>query len=329
MIEDIDEFSNIVNEVQNLLSLNQEWVKRYGIYAQNIDVNHKKIKEKKKEFNEWSPLYLYMTLTEAKGRMAFSLRYFGQEVATLKTNSDNTTISTTKYDDSNKRDFNCPIELDNKSWRSEEAKDFRRHFSGFPLRTDKSGKQNNEHRIESLLLTEFSRANRIEKIISNIQPVKLAGIARFQMPTPLRASDINNVTYADWHGGGIDILTRIGTGGATKLCVMEVKDENVPKEPPGKAIQQALAYATFLGKLLKSESGQQWWNIFGFNGDLPGHLDIYVCCVMPSIENNDTSFSGKMINLSGDNLLLDYIYFNERDNCIVDIESSLKLCETK
>jgi len=97
-----------------------------------------------------------------------------------------------------------------------------------------------------MLLTEFSKKSGKDKVLCNIQPVKIAGIARFQMPTPLYASDIKNVEFAKWEGGGIDILSRIGTGNATKLCIMELKDENAPKEPPTKAIFQGLAYATFI-----------------------------------------------------------------------------------
>jgi len=47
-----------------------------------------------------------------------------------------------------------------------------------------------------MLLTEFSKKSGKDKVLCNIQPVKIAGIARFQMPAPLYASDINNVKYA-------------------------------------------------------------------------------------------------------------------------------------
>lgn len=323
-----NECKKSVAKVRALLEKNREWVKRYATYAQTISANLGKIKNKKKSFNEWAPLYLYTTISEATRKMTFSLRYLGQEVAILNSDSEKITISTTKYDKSNDRDFDCKTKLDNKDWTSQEAKVFRRHFSDLPMRTDKSKKGNEEHRIESLLLTEFSKNTRKGKIISNIQPVKVAGIARFQMPTPLSASGVKDVTYANWNGGGIDILSRIGTGTATKLCVMEVKDENVPIEPPSKAILQALAYSTFIRELLRSESGELWWKIFGFKGKLPYQLEIYVVCVMPSTNNNDKSFGGGKISIDGDSFLLNYMYFKELDNCILDIKSSLKQCRT-
>ena len=145
------------------------------------------------------------------------------------------------------------------------------------------------------------------------------------MPTPLYASDINNVKFAYSSGGGIDILSRIGTGSTIKLCIMELKDENVPKEPPAKAIQQGLAYATFITELLRSESGQGWWKIFGFSGKIPEQLELYVVCVMPLINNSDTSFANKIIKTTKDSFHLHYIYFQEVIK-IAKVMTSLKQC---
>ncbi len=90
----------------------------------------------------------------------------------------------------------------------------------------------------------------------NIQPVLMAKKARFQMPTPLKASEKGKISYAGV-GGGIDILARVGkgSGNGTKLCIIEVKDEHSHKEPPKTAIKQALVYATFIRELLRSEQG--------------------------------------------------------------------------
>jgi hypothetical protein len=325
----IDECKNIVSEVQKLLIQNREWVQRYAYYAQTISAKYEKVKSKKNKFNEWAPLYLYTNLSEAIKTMKYSLRYLGQDVAKLKFGREKIIISTKKFDDTNIRDFDCPIRLDDQEWTSEKASKFRRHFSNCPERTDNSGKGNEEHRIESLLLTEFSKSSRKDKILYNIQPVRLAGVARFQMPTPLAASNIRDVKYSAWNGGGIDILSRIGTGSATGLCIMEIKDENVPEEPAAKAILQGLAYATFIRALLRSESGGQWWKIFGFSRKLPEHIKLPVVCVMPSIQNNDTSFSDKIIKLDKDSLHLNYLYFKERNTIIVDVVTSLKQCDPK
>ncbi len=184
-----------------------------------------------------------------------------------------------------------------------------------------------------MFLTEFTKKIGINKIICNIQPVKISGIARFQMPTPLYGSNIKNIKYAGYGGGGIDILSRIGKSNTIKLCIMELKDENTVKEPPAKVIHQALAYATFIRELLRSDWGQQWWKIFGFGGKLPQSLELYVTCVMPSRENpadNDRSFADVIVKTNGqDSFHLNYIYFQEKDNKLMGIETSLKQCIVK
>jgi hypothetical protein len=331
----IEKCEEMVSHVQDLLNSdeNKEWVSRYSKYAEEINANWDKIKNlKKNRFNEWAPLYLYMNVTEAKGRMMFSLRYLGQDVAKLNASSDKITISTKGYEKKNKRDFECDVELEKCEWKAKTASIFRRHFSNNYNRTATSKKKNDEHRIESLFLTNFAKKSSKDKILCNIQPVKIASIARFQMPTPLYASDIKNIKYAKSAGGGIDILSRIGKSNTTKLCIMELKDENVPKEPPAKVILQSLAYATFIRELLRSESGQQWWKIFGFGGKLPKQLELYVVSVMPSRKNineNDRSFADVIIKTGEDSFHLDYLYFHEVDNKLVDIETSLKQCRVQ
>lgn len=319
---------NLIENVDEVLSLNSEWVQRYNAYAKEISFNDADLQGKKTKFYEWAPLHLYMTIGEAKGNMLFSLRYVGQDVAKLKVNKQGVNVTTKQFTERNMRDFGCNISLNNHQWSSKEAAGFRKHFSSNPVRLDVS-KKNDEHRVESLLLTEFSKTDSKDKLLCNIQPVKLSGIARFQMKTPLTASNVKSIQYEKkpGSGGGIDIVSRIGVGGGTKLCIMEVKDENIAAEPPESAILQGLSYGVFVLNLLRSESGDLWWKIFGFNGKLPGFIDLYIVCSMPSVEGNDTSFAEKVINYKQDTFHLHYLYFQEKDNCIKNFETSLKQCK--
>ena len=325
----INECENMIFKVQELLMDNNEWISRYAEYAKKINANLEKIKRsKEKVFHEWAPLYLYMNVTQAKGQMGFNLRYLGQQVADLKFLNGNIIISTKKFDKNNERDFDFKDKLDNIEWKSKAATNLRQHFSTCSKRTGNSGRENEEHRIESMLLTEFSKKSK-NKILCHIQPVKIASIARFQMPTPIRASDIKNLKYSKTYGGGIDIMSRIGKGSSTKLCIMELKDENDSKLASMNAIQQGLVYVVFIRELLRSRSGGEWWKIFGFSGKIPDKLELYVVCVMPTLEKNDLSFSGQIITTDNDSFNLNYIYFDEKDNKITGIVTSLKQCIVK
>lgn len=330
----LTECNELVTSATSQLGRNlEEWTNRYADYAEQILKKLEIIQAKKNKFNEWAPIHLYMTIGSAKEGMKFSLRYHGQEIAKMKVTSKDEVIITTKesgsdFNAKNKRDFGCQVELNDEQWRSMEASEFRRHFAGLPARSGKSGKGNEEHRVESLLLTEFSKAAK-DKLLRSIQPVKIAGVARFQMPTPFSAS--STLGYSGANGGGIDILSRIGIGAGARLCIMEVKDENTSKEPPHKAVQQGLAYAVFIRELLRSKSGSEWWQIFGFNRRLPEKLELSVVSAMPPKEGDDLSFAGQVIHVpnSEDCIHLHYLSFQEKDNKLLAMASSLPQCTSQ
>lgn len=111
------------------------------------------------------------------------------------------------------------------------------------------------------------------------------------------------------------------------MAVLELKDENNPKEPIEKVLKQATAYAVFILELLHSESGKDWYKIFGFNGELNTEkpITIRVCSVMPHKKNApDDTFESFKLKCGQDYLEYHWMYFGEKDNKIIDIESSLK-----
>lgn len=326
------DFNKIIVNTRNELFNNSEWIDRYSKYAEEIDKNITIIKNAKKYFHQWKPLYLYMSVSKSKNvslsKVSFDLRYAGQKVADLFVVDTKPLLIIDKNTAlHNQRDFKCSIGEVRTDWLSREAQKFRQHFRQYPLRENTiDNKGNDEHRCESMLLTEFSKSSSKEKHnkLSWIQPVLIGDFARFQMPTPLKSSSLDKgIKYAKQYGGGIDILSRVRSGNRVKLCIMEVKDENISKEPPQKAVAQGLSYALFIRELLRSTCGKQWWKIFGFSGNIPNKLQLLVCCVMPSNKNNDISFSNKKFSIENDEFELHYIYFKDNHINITDIESSL------
>ena len=318
-------FTDTIQTTRKLLKENPEWRMRFAGYAKAIEENLPNLNARRKEFHRWSPLKVYLTVSAAKAAKStanFELRYLGQAVAKLKTKSSRE-LTTSGFYENNVRDFDCTLKLTSADWDGPEAKAFRAHFrKREAVRNKMSRKGNEEHRIESLLLSEFERRDS-GKALAGIQPVQIAR-CRFPMPTPLTASDHPNVSYSGPSGGNIDILARCRVfGQITKLMVIEVKDENMPDEPPRLAAQQALAYATFLRELLRSECGPAWWRLFGFGGKIPEHLEIFAACAMPGGDNPDHSFDGRFFLIEGDNIELHTIYFEEMDDKIMEIKHSL------
>lgn len=81
-----------------------EWKPRYREYAARILENTEKIKQLKKKFHQWTPLYVYMAAGEAKNSAStFNLRYQGQAVADIKFKGDEVCLDTRKYQENNKK----------------------------------------------------------------------------------------------------------------------------------------------------------------------------------------------------------------------------------
>ena len=333
----------VVNTTRTELN-NPEWETLYADYVTAIHANLDHLKKIRSSFKEWSPLTVHINITNAKmakttRTAALDLRYRGQKVADMRCKEKGGTIeiklSTEGYNANNKAHFNCDITLNKDNWRGPKAREFRNHFKKtLPGRKKAvNGRDNEEHRLESLFITEFSKKSSKGKALLGIQPVMLDNL-KFPMPTPLSASK-GTVKYAKYHdkkmrpivkGGGIDLLARTGTGGrATYLCIMELKDENKPKEPPIEALKQALAYTTFMRELLRSACGPAWWKLFGFKGAIPKNLKLYAVCVMPANGYTDKSFKGMELTIGCDIIKLHYIYFIEKSSVIKIVDTSLNI----
>ena len=149
--------------------------------------------------------------------------------------------------------------------------------------------------MESAFLTDLEKAQSSDKAL---KPVEING-KRFQMPTPFRASKLHNVSvkddlgqddkfsYAGRSGGGIDILACRIKDNHSFLTVIELKDKKDSNEPPEKVMYQAIAYATFIHELVRSEkaNGIDWYNLFLNNEKrkIPDELVIKCVVAMPGL----------------------------------------------
>jgi hypothetical protein len=200
-------------------------------------------------------------------------------------------------------------------WNSPEGARFRNHFISLEngtLEKPKRKKGNEEHRLESKILTDFNKRSSLEKALVGIQPVTLAGI-RFGMPTSVGASGTSEApVYSKQNGGSIDILARKrARDGKVYLHVIELKDKY---ESPVRVVKQAIQYAVFIRELLRSDSGEDWWRLFGFKRKLPEKLSITAMSLMPAKDkDNDFPFCGEypLPGPNEDSICLDAGYFIE------------------
>ncbi len=328
-------YEEVVRKVQALLEDNKGWEDTYAEYAEKILQQSSKIEEAEGKISLQKPLFIYMPLTNAMkaGNPKFSLRYLGQDVASLTVEKEKAYLKVSKdFHKNNIKYFGYqgPI-IEKAIWDDNNAKSYKNHFiDHFNNHGKRNDNKNEEHRLESALLTELEKAEYEDnlKSLNDIKPVKICNLSRFQMKTPIRASQISNIYYkgnGGARGGGIDVLCQVSEEGKSKLCIMELK--TLKTADSKKALKQGLAYATFIRALLRSKSGQDWYKIFGFDRVLPGKdLKIQVACAMPSTAKNDYSFSNKVIAFNdgtGDEFELHYMYFKEEKNIIEEVETSL------
>lgn len=187
-----------------------------------------------------------------------------------------------------------------------------------PSDGEKIKKRNEEHRIESLLISTL-----LEKD-SLIEPVTLSGV-RFAMTTPISASNKNNVHYSCKAHAGIDILARYKRNSPTELCVIELKDETPDVKKPEDVVKQAIAYAIFIRELLRSRSGTEWWKLFGFKTPLPEEIVINAVCAMPRGKKQPLPYDKNPIKIGRDKIIPHDCYFNEENDKISIVSTSLRV----
>lgn len=306
----------IVRDVQNILITSENgnlWVKAYTEYAKSILKNKEKYNENRGLFRLHFPFYAYSSIGKAKRNSKasiYDLRVCGHSVGTIsakvnKLKEREVHLSVSKRKINTIKKYFLPIDdkrLDNLvekcgdkkggikiDWVKDSAN--RERFLKLFLNNNFASKKlfSEEHRIENLLLSEFSN-KKCKKIIGNIQPIKL-GHSFFQLTTPISASNHQptfSMSKNGASGGGIDILARIShkkNNRDSRIAVIELKDENNSTEPAKDVMFQALSYATFIAYLLKyrEDLGEKWWKIFKHNkgSKLPAEIIIDVVILMP------------------------------------------------
>lgn len=323
----------IVEITSTLLATNKElWEPIYARYADSVIRNHEKYGKHARCFKVDSPLFVYSSLGKVMSDSTtslFDLRFAGQSVGMLRVDKKKQVklIVSDKQAQYAKDHFHFESSKELKGegadWKADKDANSFRLFYYDQKSTDQIAIKSEEHRIESFMLSEFSKQTRKqEKKLCNIQPIRLGG-KFFQLTTPLVGStheprfSINEKNGAT--GGGIDILARAKHAPfKSRIAIIELKDENNPNEPQELVMQQALIYATFIAFLLRSCSGDNWWNIFRENfkkrSIVPSHLDLDLVSLMPEGLSKEGDLS--TIELEGLNTTLHLytLYYNKDEN---------------
>lgn len=319
-------------QIKNIWEDNKtEFEERLDGWLKVLEGGEKLIRQAKKQFHQWNPLRVYVSVTRAKSSL-FSLRFFGQEVAELFVKDRNVTLRLKKnHSKKNEEWFRLKLkdgELPKHgellkdgdyAWNGKEAREFRAYFKEIALSTKgKPEVRSIEHRIESKIIREMLKTTRKQKFggtLSNIRQVTIGGCP-LQFPVLISA----NTGQPEKNKGNIDILARRkGKDNKTRLSVWELKKQSEYKD----AASQAYIYAfTLLQVLRHAQKGSEWYKIFGFKSPIPIPLEIEAVVAITSeheqkfnrekakLEKN-TSFK-----INGDRIKLYAAYYIEESQCI-------------
>lgn len=208
-------------------------------------------------FNEWAPLKFYITLGS---KSVFSIRYKGQEVATLSCSSKDAGGPTVKI---SKTQRNSNLKFPEYSsdspefkWRGPEGTKFRKYFRDNDFKVHSP-----EHGIECGLIAGLIDSKKPPKsTLRNRTAVTLGGFP-LQFPVPFSACTGTIKTTT----GHVDILGRKHPG---VLSVWELKSPKVYKG----AARQAYIYALQVHTIINHpDTGKDWLELFGFSkkGKIP------------------------------------------------------------
>jgi hypothetical protein len=270
-------------------------------WAEKLRYATNSIRSDKQYFRKWDPLTAYLSYTNAtKSGIDFSLRYLGQQVATLrvKAGGDVFINISPKTAAVNAKLFGIEL-VGEHPWKRAEAQKFRRHFRGLEHPKYHSSVKIEEHHIESEFLRQMRdpTGKKFNGTLKGIQPVMIGGFP-FQFPVPISG----NTGLPKLTKGNIDILARRGTGKGTRISVWELKRPKTTAH----AISQAYIYSVTLLKMLRTpQSGDIWYrDIIGFGRKVPAKLRIEsVVAVSIASDNNRKAFEKKMRAFKRENSL--------------------------
>jgi hypothetical protein len=268
---------SLYEDIEYVWDTNEDFIiSKISRWVTDIEGNKAKIKNARRKFHAWKPIRVYTSTTEVKKRVGsvnFSLRYYGQEIANLivKNEMDVLFDISAKHTNNNIRDFKIKSPKGRFAWDGEEGKKLRAAFKYFHNKMGGIKRPvAKECEVESRLIEELEKRSR--KKFKGIQPIMIGGCP-LQIPTPISGNSGKPILT----DGNIDILARRRcSDNRVRLSVWELKRPKAFAH----AVDQAYIYAITLLFMLRSECGQKWYKLFGFNKKIPKHLEIEAAVVI-------------------------------------------------
>ncbi len=329
---------NLAQKIEQLWKNNKSSInKKTESWIKDLQNAQKCLKKAKREFHQWFPLRAYVSIGKSKShkKHAFSLRFFGQEVANVIVKNKDVFLELKGHAEKNWGWFPgklpaCCLKDGCYPWNGPDAKKFRSHFKKLAVASEGKPKVKcPEHRVESKFIIEMGQGSgkfALDRLM--MKPVLIADKFPLQVPSPISA----NTGEPKLSTGYIDILAlhRVKAN-KTILSVWELKKPGAYAH----AASQAYIYAYTLIKLLRSKAGPEWWDLFGLKRSIPEKIQIEaVVAITPDqmsrfeTEKQSMVQNGTPFQFEGGEIILRHACYEEKPNDIrilkTDIQESIK-----
>ena len=261
-----EKLQEIIDSTQKKIEAIKEWQVPYDKQV-NIMLEQRELLKQFyktcKQYYEYVQFFILEVCPNPPHLFKIQIRYMGQPIAIITLSKDGAiTISTEQYNDTNKKNFNCSIQLRGEEWNTKEPIKFMEYFNkqNIPVKA----KLNETSKAESMLLAEFSKTSSIDKLLTGIQPIKFENLYYI---IPFINDIAKNVEIKN--------LTRTKI---RKITITELLEETDTLDT---ALSRATTKAVFLLNLLHTKEGQQWYKVMGFHGRLPNHITLKIAIAVP------------------------------------------------
>ena len=154
-----------ITKSQETISQSKEvWNKTYEEQAKALTEKKPLLDQFYKEVKQFEGIQFYLTRIFPNLPNIFTVqaRKDGQPIATIKIAEDKTTVTTTTYDESNKKTYNCEFQLKDQELRTKETMQFLTYFN---KEMKPKTKINEQAHTQAMLLSEFIKTTSYNKLL--------------------------------------------------------------------------------------------------------------------------------------------------------------------
>lgn len=235
-----------IEQSLKIMEQSKDWNKTYDEQLKILTEKKELLDKFHKDIKEFEGIQFYLVGAGATQDNIFTVqaRKDGQPIATIKITEDKTTVTTTTYDESNKKNYSCEFKLNEQNLHTKETMQFLTYFN---KDMKPKGKINEQTHTQAMLLSEFAKTSSYDKLLTGIQPYKINKSLYFPIPIILDPKQEEH--------GYIDILTR------TKVRKLTIIEPLTETQTPESVLANGTSKAIFLLNLLHSPKGQEWYRI--------------------------------------------------------------------